>query len=527
MGLNSGFDKKGLLSLAASLFAIVCIFSQYKNVFSLTKKIPRAVIIYSAVSTAGICRFARKLFVTVYSRSGLIGKLTDRVGISQNVFLNAVSSVAAILSCLTVFVLVSLLLNSVADKLRPLFSSLSKTEAVIYSLIAAALIALVCFAFFRSEAFWGTEVAYDILYTSDSPELVKNNVYLWLCHPENDLRQPLFAVFAAPFVGFGYILSLPLAHFDPAFTPVFMNIIQVLMMLTANLMLAKRATSNATGRICFMLISGVTYTTLLFSLMMEQYIVSYFWVVFVVFSYIENKKASAVSLTAAGGTLLTSLALVPTAWENDLPVKTGKLRAFVSAVEKSVLCFGMFVVAFCRLDVLLDLSESTNHLSNYVGGESLAGRARQFLSFTASCFAAPDAGIDTVSHDHISWQMSESAASNVSILGAVILILCLVSFIVNRKEPLAGISALWICFSGILLWAVGWGSVENGMILYSLYFGWAFLVLLFRLSERIADKLKFKYFTPVVCGAAIIALAAANYRGISEILEFAFKYYPV
>ena len=37
----------------------------------------------------------------------------------------------------------------------------------------------------------------------------------------------------------------------------------------------------------------------------------------------------------------------------------------------------------------------------------------------------------------------------------------------------------------IMLVILGWGTKENGLILYSLYFGWAYFVLIFQLLNNI------------------------------------------
>ena len=317
MGLNIQLSRNGIFSLLLSYILIVFVFSQVTSIFQKIKAIPVAIKIYSFISSVGICYYARKVFVGDISSSSLLRRVCEKINIDQTILLRWLSAIIALFAIIAVFVLVSLLLNYLIEKLKTVFWSLSKIELIIYSILTIALLGFVSYVFFGSNAFWGTKLNFDIIYTSDSPSLVNSNVYLRLYHSENDLRQPLFAVFAAPFIGFGYALSVPLSHINPVFTPLFMNAIQVLMLVTANLLLAKLINLDTVGRACFMLFTTVTYTTLLFSVMMEQYIVAYFWLIFVIFSYIEYKKATVISLSAAGGTLLTSLVLIPTAYENE------------------------------------------------------------------------------------------------------------------------------------------------------------------------------------------------------------------
>jgi len=118
------------------------------------------------------------------------------------------------------------------------------------------------------------------------------------------------------------------------------------MLVIANLMLARIINLDTIGRVCFMLFTTVTYTSLLFSVMMEQYIVAYFWLIFVIYSYIEFKKASEISLSSAGGTLLTSLILIPTSYEKGKQNNVGILRPMVTAIEKSLVGFLILLFAF-------------------------------------------------------------------------------------------------------------------------------------------------------------------------------------
>ena len=532
LGLSLEFTKAVILSTIVACVLIVVFASQSKRLIAKIREIKKPVIGFSAVSAIGI------IFYNYSFYSEHIAKIASKIpstlahrfasfGLDAAVLIKVFIIILSALAFFAVFFMVLLLINYVCQNLGGLFESLELYEKIICSLIVVGLICFAGYSFFNSNAFWGTNISYDIIYTSDSPSLVSGNAYLRLHHFENDLRQPLFAVFAAPFVGFGYALSLPFAHMHPAVTPLFMNAVQIVMLVVANLMLAKAVRLNAAGRVCFVLLTSLTYTTLLFSVMMEQYIVVYFWLIFAIYLYVEHKKAPAIALSGAAGTLLTSFALMPAAYEKEKSESTGELRCFVCAVEKSVVTFFIMMLAFARLDVILGFTKKTTQLSVFAGGESIAGRIKQYLLFISSCFIAPHAIVDKTTYEHVSWQLSSSVISQISILGIVLLALCVVSVFVNRKNVLTRISALWICFSMLLLCVVGWGSAENGMVLYSLYFGWAFVVLLFQLIEWCSKKLNFKYLTPVLCAMAMTAMAVMNYRGIKELLSFAFKYYSI
>ena len=87
-------------------------------------------------------------------------------------------------------------------------------------------------------------------------------------------------------------------------------------------------------------------------------------------------------------------------------------------------------------------------------------------------------------------------------------------------------AAFWVAFSAVMLLILGWGTAENGLILYALYFGWAFLALLFQLVEKIGETLRVKYLTEVCSFAAAAGLLVCNIPAIMEMIEFAVMYYP-
>ena len=154
---------------------------------------------------------------------------------------------------------------------------ITKAEWVVYGILLAASLTFMGMTFVQTEAFRGRDCSYDLIYTSDSP-LEWGNSFLVLTHAENDIRQPLFAVFAAPFVGIPYLLGKLLGG-SMTVQAISINIVQVIMLFFANFMVAKMIRLNAGKRICFLILTSCTYTYLLFILMMDQYIVAYFWLI--------------------------------------------------------------------------------------------------------------------------------------------------------------------------------------------------------------------------------------------------------
>ena len=438
--------------------------------------------------------------------------------------ISAVGIAAAVLAVFFVYFFLLLFWREMGRIFRGngLFRDLTGAERVVYSLLAVGFLVFMMVVFARTEGFYGTEYYFDVIYTSDSPDLVKTNVYLTLMHTENDLRQPLFAVFAAPFLGIPSLLGRIFGSV-PAVRAILLNGVQVVMLFAANLMAAKMMGLTPGKRIGFMALMASTYTVPLFVLMMEQYIVAYFWMMLTMYLVCEKKYGSRLPLWAAGGTLLTSLALLPFCSDKH-PVK--QFGAWFWDMVRFCVEFGLVLMVFCRLDVIFNLVAQVDFLTTFTGEElTLMDKVYQYIAFVAGCFAAPAAGVKVFEDGFASWQLAQVTGLNVA--GAAILALCAVSALVNCKKKSSQLAAVWIAMSAVLLIGLGWGTIENGLILYALYFGWAFLTLLYQLADRIGEAMKWNWLVPVCTAAAVAAMLAVNVPAVKAMIAFAVEYYPV
>lgn len=68
---------------------------------------------------------------------------------------------------------------------------------------------------------------------------------------------------------------------------------------------------------------------------------------------------------------------------------------------------------------------------------------------------------------------------SVNRFGIILIFLAIVGLLINRKLKFAQMSFLWAMFTFFILFVIGWYAPQNAMFLGSLYFGWAFFVLVF------------------------------------------------
>lgn len=403
-----------------------------------------------------------------------------------------------------------------------LFKDIKFAELIVYAVLLMLSLVFITISFSQTEAFYRGEYAYDIIYTSDSPFLLKSSVYLTLTHPENDLRQPLFAVFAAPFIGIPYLIGRLFAV-SASVQAILVNCVQVVMLFVANFILTKMMKLSSVKRICFILLTYCTYTHLLFVLMMEQYIVAYFWMVLCLYLICQKQQPDRIALWGAGGTLMTSMILLPFMSKKN-PLKN--FKEWLKNMVEYGLEFVGIMLAFCRFDVIYNLTTKIFLLSHFTGHDlTIMDKVYQYTEFVHNCFAAPDAGVNFTATYHVSWQLN--TVLGINFVGVVILLLAIVSTVLNRDKKSSLLAGGWVFFSVIILFVLGWGTEENGLILYALYFGWAFLVLLFQLVEKIESRLNVRFLIPVLSVGCAVVLAAINIPAIIDMVDFAIAYFPV
>ena len=521
--LNMTYSLGYFWAIPIAFIASLIAASQIPSIFNYARQNRPFFRVIALLAALGICWGEQVAFCADWSVSPTMQALDAALPVQIDLP-GIVSVIGAINALYFVYICVLVFWEKMTKVLSEnnVFRGITVAEWIVYSILIAASFVYVIAVFVQTEAFYGAAYPYDIIYTSDSSDLVKGNVYLALTHAENDLRQPLFAVFAAPFAGIPYLFG-KLFGASSSVQAILVNLSQVILLFAANFMLAKMMTLTPIKRICFMLLATCTYTYLLFTLMMEQYIVAYFWLIFCMYLIAEKRHPDRIALWGAGGTLLASMILLPFMSDKN-PVRD--FKAWFADMVKYGMEFVAVMLAFCRFDIIFNLTAKLSVLSSFTGRNvSLTDKIYQYVAFISSCFVAPAAGEYAAAVDLTTWQLSP--VTSISFMGVAILLLVIVSAILNRDKMSSLLAAGWAAFSIVILLVVGWGTKENGLILYALYFGWAFLLLLFQLVEKIADKLNMKFLVPVFSIGCAAALAAVNIPAVMEMVNFAIAYFPV
>lgn len=360
----------------------------------------------------------------------------------------------------------------------------------------------------------GREVLYDVIYTTDTGAHNATNSYMVLSAVENDIRQPLFGLFALPFACVARALSL-LLFFIPKGYMVFNCIIQAVVLQLAMVLVCRVLGLQGAQRVLLFMVLCLGWPALLYTFAMEQYIFATFWLLLLVWARVQGQPHREFFFIAATGSMLTSATMFPLAGTQKKPGPW-----FVQMLKLAGTFLAVLVVAG-RLPVLLDLVQNLGELVGFTGvGTPFAGRWLQYLNFVCACFLAPASFVQP-GGSYPSYQLAPVQGANV--VGAVLLALAVLGFVLNHKDPFARICAFWALNSFVVLCAVGWGTGENGLVLYVLYYAWAFAGLLWRLVQRLVKNSKVRL---AVLGAGVVATTVVNLPALWQLLQFGTQHYP-
>lgn len=524
--LNARMNLGFFLGIPIAFIIAVIFSSQIPSLLNWEKKSPAALRVVSLLTAIGVCWGEKVVFCRGWLLSPKTLSLKEQIPMLMET-INLLSILGAVVGIYFAYFCILAFWKKFLKILfqSKVFQDITALEGIVYGVLLLATLGWMVYSFAQTKAFYETELTDSIIcgaiYTSDSPLLVQDNAYLMLTNPENDIRQPLFALFSAPFMGLPYLLGRLMGG-SATVEAILMNSVQIVMLFAAHFMLAKLMKLNERKRICFMLLVSFTYTQMLFTLMMEQYIIAYFWLILCLYLIAEKEEPCPFALYGAGGTLITSMILMPFSSKAS-PFRN--FKAWFMDMLRLGIGFIATMLAFCRFDVLFNLVNKFSFFADLSGRElTFMNKLCQFTAFIHDCILHPDAGVKFASATHISWQLNE--ASCINLIGVAVLVLSVVSAIWNREKRSCLFAAVWVGLCTLVLLVFGWGTFENGLILYALYFGWAFFVLLFQLIEKIESKLNVQFILPAVSICGAVTLAVINFPAIAEMVNFAIQYYP-
>lgn len=404
--------------------------------------------------------------------------------------------------------------------IRRFFQTSDFTERLFLLGAWCILTMVLVFTYLCTQAFYGAHINgswfnFDLIYSADSGYLVHQDVFRNIAAEQNDLRQPLFGLFAAPFCQAAWLLSRVLFFLPNSYVTVSQSM-QLLLYLMALVLLARMLDLKGAEKALFLVLMCVTYPVLIFTLTAEQYLFAVSWLLLLVYLQAEPVAQSTAYIAATGSLLTTGILFPLVTWDRD----------FKTFCKKTLgLCGAFFAVMILsgRLTTFLDIPSYIAGYGYYTGVDvPLSSKLMQYVNFAGACVLAPRSGVDFTTYRHVSWQMLP--VTDWSVAGILVILAALGGILVSRKKRLTRICAAWLGFSFVLLGLVGWGTIDNGLMLYSLYFGWAFVAMIFELLRWAFSRLRTG--KAVVLLALILGVGLYNVYGLRDVLVFATQFFP-
>ena len=374
----------------------------------------------------------------------------------------------------------------------------------------------------------------NLLFTADTQFIIDTDAYNNINAKENDIRQPLFGLFALPYTIVPKLISD--ITFDEIY-PFLIAIVQGFMVFVTIILLEKIMKLQGIARLLFMLFLTFTYPTVLFLVNMEQYVIHVFYLVLFIYMVLNKIKDKDLLYIMATGTLITTGILFPL---------LGEKKNFKESIKNIFFTFLKFAAILIITGKIIlytpeQLKGQIDNLSIYTSGASeaidYATQANMYTDFALNTVIAPQIKSEegllaskvmvrdnlTVRIVAYNYKVQQTENTSTNVFGLLILVMVVLGFIFNRKDAFCKICFTWVLFSVFLLLIVGYGASENGFILYSYYFSWAFVCLIFRLFELLLKK--WPKIKNTIYTVAIIPMAIINFYGIYQLIIFGIQYY--
>ena len=431
------------------------------------------------------------------------------------------------------FVFISFILNNFSKSIKQFFNVIDRKELKYITTLTMFFSILIVIVFIFTNVL-NTKIC-DIIYTLDTNFM--EEVFIRFGMNENDIRHPLFGLFALP-------ISLPakvisnIFPFIPNLYLILLLSFQLIILNIAIIFLCRMLGIEGSLKFLIASIFAITYPSILFIFFLEKYVLTFSYLIFFLYVYIKKnnddryKKLFYIGIT---GTLITSGILFPLISSNNIK---SNFKGFILDILNTALIFFVIIILIGQLKVFVDGFNRVNLLlSNFGGGKiSFLDKIYQYTNFISSCFIKPTTTI--YSGDNLNpffqifvpnYQMVK--ATSINIFGVLLLIISAIGFVINRKEIIVKISGFWILLSFIILIIIGYGIQENGLVLYSLYFSWAFFVLIYKAIDKIFSKLieysiHFQKIKIIFLVSIFIVLLVINTIGLIDLIKFGIEYYP-
>lgn len=378
--------------------------------------------------------------------------------------------------------------------------------------------------FYDGERYGG--VLTDVVYLFDSLYHLKHDSFFLIGGVENDIRNIFFGLFQLPISAPCHVVSqLTEATLGFDLYPYLIIWFQNIAIVGSVILFARCVGEGPYRKIGFMLLFSCSYMAVLHVLILEQYAWPLFWSAAFVYLVCHGKTGSeldACYILGAGNLVSNALIAGPMVFHDKNRFKKLFEISFVIAA-------GLLLVSGQLTGILRTFQMMPTTAMFFGSNLAIGNKLMQFTVFVRSIFLQPFVKAFSVTPWYVA-EIDQYAAYRLTDeisfdwTGIVILALCIVSFIWNRKDRFTQYAGWWIFVSILILLGLGWGTHENGLVIYGLHFGWAYITLIYKLIERVFAK--HERILLGICGIISGIMLWQNIEGLSVLFDFLGKYYP-
>lgn len=466
--LNNGEYIENYLPTTISSLFVSLIFGIYvaKKKFISNKLNNNNKIIYIFISIVFTILYMLKLFnylsIDIYNLTSLKYIFNYQLCRLLLIILSSFSVVCIINYFVIVFA------KFIANFIKKIDNS-EKNFIIIASMISLIVITYV---YCRTTVCWQ---GFDKVFSMDSMDI---SYYMYDVLWNSDIRHILFGVIASPIGVVDSLFVKVFAGIDIYY--VMLALFNSAMLIMIAIML-KRILKNKMA----MYLYSLSYPFMLYSLFIEKYQICVFLIVLFIYSkYEKDKEIENFSLISSIGCMITTASI-------------GLFAGSEKNIKKRIIewiRYGLIFISVCFVcgkgGVLITIPKQLNNLMGGIPIKNTLFQRFYGLSelFYSSIFAPKIYNSDGI----ILWA---NAAYYLNKLGLLIILVCIVSFVINRKENYSKFCGLWILTAFILFIFMNWYCFEAP--LFNIYFSWAIISLIIMAIEKIKNKTikQFIYYT--------------------------------
>lgn len=442
------------------------------------------------------------VYLSLCSGYFLYKRLELNVGSLQGIFINLnlnikiLNVVLILLSLLILYCGYKYILDICYKILKKVYNDTTIQERKIISIIWLILLFInIIWYSFLDLSF----IKDDVIYSVDS-YYVLNHMFPSFCWAL-DIRHVLYCFFTFPFYAvfatFRVFIPFPIQLY-----PIFVSALNCAFIVLTALLLKKITKNNM-----IMYLYLMSFPSMFFSVIIEKFQLCTFFIMLFIYLLLNTEEEDVsledFALIGAVGTISTSAFLG--FWSH----KKEGIKRIISWLNIAFIFFGLSIV-LGKCGVLLSVFEYMEPLNNL----PIKNRWFGLTEMLSSCFFAP---YHIIESSQFMWQNS---ASYLNVFGLFILLICIISFILNRKDKFVQISFYWLAFSIFLFIIMNWFCQEAP--LFNLYFSWAIIGLISLFIDKIIKNDILKKYIYIFL---IILMGTINIIHLIKVYNFFVLYF--